>query len=105
MRFIVIAILLLVPLAVEAKEREVKPTECNVIESRSFGFVQCSYRPDSLQWRLIYRPTAYKQIVNSGNYQAMLRTLCDAYGQTIHETNKGLFSGWERTIKCDRSRH
>jgi hypothetical protein len=101
----ILAILLLLPLSVHAGEREVTPTECSVIESRAFGFIKCRYRPDSLQWRLSYKPTAYKQVVKSGQYGSMLRTLCDAYGSSIHETNHGFFSGWSREIKCDRSRH
>lgn len=100
-----LAILLLLPLSAMAGEREVTPTECSVIEERSHGFVKCRYRPEAYQWRLTYRIAAYKQVVKSGQYGAMLRTLCDAYGSSIHETNHGLFSGWEREIKCDRSRH
>jgi hypothetical protein len=96
---------LLLPLSAIAGEREVTPTECRVIEDRAFGFIKCRYRPDSFQWRLTYRITAYKQVVKSGQYDVMLRTLCDAYGDSIHETNHGFFSGWSRELKCDRKRH
>jgi len=105
MKWGILAILLLLPLSAEAGEKEVTPTECSVIEARGFGLIKCRYRPFSEQWRLVYRPLAYKQIVRSGKYEAMLRTLCNAYGDSIHETNHGFFSGWSREIKCDRNRH
>jgi len=105
MKWGLLALLLLVPLSAEAGEREVTPTECNVIEDRSHGFVKCRYRPDSYEWRLTYKPLAYKGVIDSGRYGDMLRTLCNAYGSSIHETNHGFFSGWQREIKCDRSRH
>ena len=100
-----LAFLILLPLSAEAGEREVTPTECSVIEDRAYGFIKCRYRPFSMQWRLVYKPLAYKQVVSSGKYKAMLRTLCDAYGVSIHETNHGFFSGWSREIKCDPDRH
>ena len=105
MKWGILAILLLLPLSAEAGEREVTPTECSVIEARAYGFIKCRYRPESFQWRIVYKPLAYKQVIDSGKYEAMLRTLCDAYGSSIHETNHGFFSGWQREIKCDRSRH
>lgn len=106
MKWCVLAILLLLPLSAHADEpRELTPTECSVIEKRSHGFVKCRYRPETQQWRIVYKPLAYKQVVDSGRYGEMLRTLCDAYGYSIHETNHGLFSGWQREIKCDPDRH
>jgi hypothetical protein len=105
MKWGLLAILLIWPLSTQAGEREVTPTECSVIEDRAFGFIKCRYLPFSEQWRLVYKPLAYRQVVKSGQYEAMLRTLCDAYGDSIHETNHGLFSGWQREIKCDRDRH
>ena len=106
MKWGILSILLFMPLSAEAGEREVTPPECTVIEARGYGFIKCRYRPFSQQWRLVYKPLAYKQVVKSGHYRAMLRTLCDAYGSSIHETNHGFFSsGWQREIECDRSRH
>lgn len=102
---ILIATLVLVPIAATAGEREIKPTECSVIEKRSYGFVKCRYRPDTFQWRLTYMPTAYGQVLESGQYPAMLRTLCDAYGSSIHEKIHEIFRGKTREISCDRSRH
>ncbi|KKN11356.1 hypothetical protein LCGC14_1027380 [marine sediment metagenome] len=96
------AILVFVPLSAEAKKGEITPIECSVIELRSYGFVKCRYRPDPQQWRLVYKPLAYKQVIDSGQYGAMLRTLCNAYGDSIHETNHGIFGGWQREIKCDK---
>jgi hypothetical protein len=106
MRWVILtAFLLLVPMAAEAKEREIKPTECSVIEGRAFGFIKCRYRPETFQWRLTYYPTAYGQVLRSGKYQAMLRTLCDAYGSSIHETIHEIFRGKTREISCNRERH
>ena len=105
MKWGVLAILLLLPLSAEAGERELKPTECSVIESRSYGFVKCRYRPESEQWRLTYFPTAYGQVLDSGQYGAMLRTLCDAYGDSIHETIREIFKGKTREISCIPEKH
>ena len=58
MKWGILAILLLLPLSAAAGEREIKPTECSVIEGRAFGFIKCRYRPETFQWRLTYYPTA-----------------------------------------------
>jgi hypothetical protein len=96
---ILCALVFLSPAAM-AGERETKPTECSVIESKAFGFVKCNYRPNSRQWRLVYLPTAYGQVLKSGNYRAMLSTLCDAYGESIHETIHEIFKGASRELSC-----
>ena len=102
MRWLILGIALIFSLPAVAAELEIKPIECSLIESRAFGFVKCRYRPDSQQWRLTYYPMSYKQVVKSGQYQAMLRTLCDAYGDSIHETIHEIFSGRTREISCNR---
>ena len=103
MRWLILGIALVFsPLPAVAAEREIKPIECNEIEARAFGFVKCFYWPESRQWRLTYFPTAYKQVVKSGQYDAMLHTLCDAYGDSIHETIYKIFSRRTRETSCDR---
>lgn len=107
MKWALLAILVasIVPFEAEAKPREIKPTECTVIEKRSYGFVKCRYRPDSQQWRLTYMPTAYGQVLESGKYSIMLGTLCNAYGDSIHETIHEIFRGKTREISCIPERH
>ena len=98
MKWGILAILLFLPLSAEA--RETKPTECSVIEGRAFGFIKCRYRPETFQWRLTYYPTAYGQVLESGKYGEMLRLLCEAYGDSIHETIHEIFRGKTREISC-----
>lgn len=102
MKWALLAILAasIVPFEAEAKEREIKPTECSFIEKQSYGFVKCRYRPDTFQWRLTYMPTAYGQVLASGKYRAMLQSLCDTYGNSIHETIHEIFRGSTRESSC-----
>ena len=86
-------------------ELETKPALCSVVEARAFGFIKCRYRPVTKQWRLTYQPLVYTKVVDSGEYNALLRTLCEANGDTIHETIREIFKGRSREISCEFKKH
>ena len=90
----------IVPFEAGAAEREITPAVCSEIEKRSFGFIKCRYRPESSQWRLTYMPTAYGQVLDSGEYRALLESLCSTYGDSIHETIHEIFRGRTREVSC-----
>ncbi len=98
----------IVPFEAEASSERETPTAyaCSVIEKRSFGFVRCRYRPESSQWWLTYLPTAYGQVLESGEYHPMLQSLCSIGGDSIHETIHEIFrSSKTHEISCRPEKH
>ncbi len=83
-----------------AFDQSSRPPECKKIEKRAYGFVKCSYHFSDEEWSLVYLPMAYGQVIASGKYSDMMRTLCDRGGDSIREEVREIFSKWTRTTKC-----